>query len=261
MTTFAVNTQWKITQEESSLIISGGQDAIFTIELDTGDPCFFSHAERPFHREDLSPSDVIILEQLLSANIVVPAIEVTNIQDLNIDVRGDEIFVKRFTANDDFFTHHSADDTDLVILIRSNESFADFLENVGYAGITHNHLFVDLAYNHVVSLGPLVFPGITSCVACLQGRITSRWGDPAPPESPASTHTLLDFTREWVEMEIKKLFQEDDYTLTNKTIVFDTQDRSMTHNKLLTVPLCPYCKRTGVMDGKIDLKLFESVAT
>jgi bacteriocin biosynthesis cyclodehydratase domain-containing protein len=71
---------------------------------------------------------------------------------------------------------------DLVVLVRGGGTLLDAAECAGKLRVPH--LFVDVAYHHTISLGPLVWPGETACLQCLAGRIRHGWGDPAPPPAP-----------------------------------------------------------------------------
>lgn len=70
---------------------------------------------------------------------------------------------------------------DLLVIIRTSVKLAETMED--YKKIRCPHLFVDIAYDHTLSLGPLVFPGETSCLGCFIGRITRNWGDAEPPHN------------------------------------------------------------------------------
>jgi len=64
----------------------------------------------------------------------------------------------------------SIKNSDLLILIRTNGRLVPILDK--YTELKIPHLFIDLAYNHTISFGPMVFPGETACMGCFIGRIT-----------------------------------------------------------------------------------------
>jgi len=53
-------------------------------------------------------------------------------------------------------------DADLIVWLRASGTLLSALDD--YAKINTPHLFVDLAYHHTISLGPLVWPGETAVV-------------------------------------------------------------------------------------------------
>lgn len=75
-------------------------------------------------------------------------------------------------------------DAPLTMLVRTNASWSELM---GHYGSWHGrgpHLLIDLAHHHTLSVGPLVVPGQTACLACLGHRILQRWGDLQPPPQP-----------------------------------------------------------------------------
>ncbi|GAB1511377.1 hypothetical protein [Actinophytocola sp. KF-1] len=69
---------------------------------------------------------------------------------------------------------------DLVLVVRTTSTW----QEVAAARFDRPHLFLDLAYHHCVSIGPLVVPGASACLGCLALRVTRRWGDRPPPDLP-----------------------------------------------------------------------------
>jgi hypothetical protein len=244
-----LNKQWRLEQKDNELYVIGGQDAIFTIDLNQNTKSYFTTLKhnQKFKAEKLTPEDRIVLEQLLSAEVVTPTLKLIGKNAKpNIKVISK---LSSFELDKSICQQVNGNSYDLLILVRTNETLSEFLQEYNYLEITKPHLFLDLAYNHTISLGPLVFPGVTSCIACLEGRISTRWGDMQPPPESRSTDELIGLSKEWLNVELKKLIKDEDYTLVNKTIVLDTQNRTMNSNKLLTVPLCPYCKKSELLSG------------
>ncbi len=245
-----LSKEWRLEQRDSELHIIGGQDAIFTIDLDNNKTFFGSlkHSQK-FKPESLKPEDRIILEQLLSAEVVTPVIVRSKRSLPKVKVVGE---LSPFILDKSICNQVTGEDHDLLVLIRTNETLSGFIDEYDYLTITKPHIFLDLAYEHTISLGPLVFPGLTSCVACLKGRIETRWDDHTPPPKARSVNELAGLAREWLSIELKKLFNSDDYLLVNKTLVMDMQARTISSNKLLTVPLCPYCQKSELLStGKL----------
>jgi bacteriocin biosynthesis cyclodehydratase domain-containing protein len=102
-----------------------------------------------------------------------------------------------------------------------------------------------MAFHHTLSLGPLVFPGETACIACLQGRVSIRWGDETPPTSPKVANKYINIVTELISAELDRIAQGDT-SLTNKTVSWNFQDRTIKTNQLLKVPLCPICSHNRI---------------
>jgi len=253
MSKLKLSKQWRIAQEDDQLHISGGQDSLYTIDLDDNKKSFFADIKsgQQFTKLELSNSDQIVLEQLISAGVIIPSMLVKKAGKPKISLIGQRSLIKGFDIDSFAFTQVNSS-PDLIVFIRTNESLGEFLQKYNYTKITQPHLLLDLSFNHTISLGPLVYPGLTSCLACLEGRLKTRWGDSAPPLQPDSSVSLLKLATEWLNVELVKLFDSEEYFLINKTVTLDTQSRSMTSNKLLTVPLCRYCSENKLLSsGKI----------
>lgn len=243
---FKLSPQWIVSQSGRSLILTGGADSKYEIELDSKDPSFFSSTKSTtsFTRSVLSAQDKRVLEELLIAEIVLPLI--TKNKTITTALLGDECGLKL----DNTATNK---DADILVLVRSTSTFAQLLEKTNYPIITKPHLFIDLAYHHTVSFGPLVFPGETACIACLQGRVSTRWGDEIPPKKPRASIAYKGVAEELLRSELMRI-QNDDTSLTNKTVSWNFQDRMTKTNQLLKVPLCPICNKNIIdPDGTLPL--------
>src|SRR5206468_1396254 len=153
--------------------------------------------------------------QLMSAGVVSPTIKKTaDKPKVKVIGKLEKALIDRLQFNETDIKK-----ADLLILIRTRESLSGFIDEYEYLNIDKPHLFLDLAYEHTVSLGPLVFPGLTSCVACLKGRIESRWGDHLPPPETRAVSELGPLAFEWLVVEIERIFGNEDYSLVNKTLV------------------------------------------
>jgi hypothetical protein len=129
----------------------------------------------------------------------------------------------------------------------------DLLEN--YGEIKVPHLFVDLAYDHTVSIGPLVFPGETACLSCFVGRIIRNWGDPPPPEisnASDSAELIAAFIFECV-----KTFQKTGSCpeLIEQVWSFNLRDFSSKYDKIFKLPWCPICFPEKTKEGTGSFEL------
>lgn len=247
-----LSSEWRLEQKDSELYIIGGQDAIFTIDLDENEQSLFASVKhgQKFKAKDLSPQDRIVLEQLLSAEVVKPVLNKGKFSKPKVRVVSQ---LSPFVIDKSICEQVFDDDYDLLIMVRTSETLKGFIDDYNYLDIKKPHIFLDLAYEHTISLGPLVFPGTTSCVACLKGRVDTRWGDHQPPPKARSINELAGLAKEWLTVELKNLLNNEDYLLVNKTLVMDMQSRTIISNKLLTVPLCPYCQKSELLStGKLE---------
>lgn len=242
--TFKLLPEWTIRQSEKSLIISGGADAKYEIELESDDTSFFSSVKSTgsFTRSKLSAQDQRVLEELITAEIVIPELQKSKV--LKVAILGDDDKIALATIKG--ISIVTKDQTyDLALIVRTNSSYADLLGKLDYQDIIKPHLFVDMAFHHTVSVGPLVFPGETACIACLQGRISTRWGDETPPPTPRAVNMYDRVSSELLTTELIRI-ANDDTSLTNKTVSWNFQDRVVKKDQLLKVPLCPVCSQNRI---------------
>lgn len=244
-TAFRLSPSWVLTGAHDSLIVHGGADARFEIELKDAESSFFARytTDEPFGRAQLSPQDQLVLEQLITAEIVVPVL--SKRAQLRVALVGD---AAGFTlpaatgrlASNSVAVVDPAQPHDLQVVVRANSTFGALLEALDYPTLTTPHLLVDVAFHHNASIGPLVFPGETACLACLNGRISKRWGDDAPPPEPVASRALGDLVAQLTMHELSRV-ASGETTLTNKTFSWDFASRAVTKAQLLKVPLCPVC--------------------
>lgn len=249
-TKFKLLPEWAIKQSGKSLKISGGADSLYEVELESDKQSFFSELshEKAFSRSDLAEDDRRVLEELLTAEIVVPIFKKT--KQIKVMVIGDSADV---LPEQNPLTVKNSQEADLLVVVRTNSSYSDLLAKTDYVNITKPHLFIDLAFHHSLSLGPLVFPGETACIACLQGRVSTRWGDEIPPRTPLVGVQYKELIAGLLHAELDRIVKGD-VSLTNKTITWNFHDRLITKNQLLKVPLCPICSQ-NVIDQRGALAL------
>ena len=141
-------------------------------------------------------------------------------------------------------------DPELVVFVRTN---AALKESCGpdYASLEAPHLLLDLGFRHTMSLGPLVFPGETACLACLVGRIARYWGDARPPDQPAALrHVPL--AAALLALEIER-FASGDYRLVNETVSISLDRLETTRSGVYRLPWCPVCRDVVQPVGSIPL--------
>ncbi len=90
-------------------------------------------------------------------------------------------------------------------------------------------------------------------MACLQGRLTTRWGDDAPPPEPRVAAEHAGFVAELTATELARI-ADGDTSLANRTVSWDLLARSVAQDRLLKVPVCPVCARgAATRDGSLNL--------
>lgn len=129
---------------------------------------------------------------------------------------------------------------ELLVWIRTNETLLGNLPP-DYASLRTPHLFVDLAYHHTISIGPLVWPGETACIGCLGGRIRQAWGDPPPPPAPrAVEHAPL--AAAVVRTELLRFRERGNCpSLVERATVIDLETLTTRSEKVFRLPWCPFC--------------------
>ncbi len=236
--------EWTVIQTDKSLIISGGADARYEIELENDEKSFFASLkyDQTFNRSSLIDRDQRVLEELITAEIIVPELQKGKV--LKFTVMGDD---NKLILNTGKQLLQVKDDQvyDLALIVRTNSTYADLLGKINYQSINKTHLLVDTAFHHTLSLGPLVFPGETACIACLQGRVSNRWGDEVPPIVPQITKNYAGVASELIATELARI-AAGDTGLTNKTISWNFLDRATKKDQLLKVPLCPICSQNKI---------------
>ena len=137
---------------------------------------------------------------------------------------------------------------DFLVMVRTSAQLADLIKN--YANIKLPHLLMDIAYDHMLSLGPLVFPGETACLNCFVGRVAKNWGDAEPPKiSNASDSAELIAS---LVIEQVRLFQKlgSCPELIEKVWSFNLRDLNTKSDSLFRLPWCPTCyPDTSLQEG------------
>jgi len=141
---------------------------------------------------------------------------------------------------------------DLVLFVRTDGRLADIVAG-DYASLRTPHLLLDLAFDHTISLGPLVFARETAGLCCLAGRLWSRWGDRTPPSRPrVNEHPGL--SGGLVAMTIADILLRQDRSLVNRTVAYDFQAHGVTAQSVYRLPMCPICGTGGgATAGRIAL--------
>lgn len=142
---------------------------------------------------------------------------------------------------------------DLLLIIRSSGKMGDLME--AYEKIDKPHIFIDLAYNHTISIGPLIFPGETACLGCFAGRITRNWGDALPPEIPSASDSYELIAS--LILECIKTYQKFGSCpeLINQAWSFNLNDFTSKYDKIFRLPWCPNCFPEKSLEGTGSFEL------
>ena len=112
------------------------------------------------------------------------------------------------------------------------------------------HLGVDLSLHHTVILGPLVIPGASACLACLDARVARRWSAPIVPPEPA-VRRRLPAVAALLDVQLA-LVAARTSPLVNATVAWNLETGTTDRQSLYKLAGCPHCD-TGPGDGRVAL--------
>lgn len=252
MRTYVKNENWNIVYENGLLVVTAGADHIFAIEdvtEQTGDEITGLWKSNTIRPNKLSDSAKAIFEQLLAAGVFIPKITKQTTRHIRIEWigdRNDEILSELKTILMTKNILIDGDKSSFLIFIRTNGRLKDIVGN-DYASVTSPHLLADLAYDHTVSVGPLVIPGDTACLGCLVGRLSTYWGDAEPPKDPAITQNAR-LAASLIALEVEKAVN-DDLSLISKTVAYDFNNRQAKESAVYKLPWCPAASKEKRVAG------------
>lgn len=245
VTRYRRDPAWAVRHQDDGLIVHGGADAVYLIPgvvANTWNELDFLRDGAAFGRGGLSVEADAVVEQLLTVGVVRREDTPGNggLRRVQITIHGeaDPGVVPAIQAALQSTGITIVDDApDLHVIVRTGGRLAGMIE------VTREwdgpHILLDLAYQHTVSLGPLVFPGDSACLGCLAGRIGSTWGDAtAPPQPAALGHLPLGaalLASELVNIAGGGL------SLINRTVAYDVAAHRVEGAALYRVPGCAYC--------------------
>lgn len=250
---------WSAIHEEGFLVLSGGADELYAIEdvaRETADE-LAALWERPADLTQLSSGAARLVPQLLNVGALVRELAPRPPARVAVIFAGranDALLDALETEADDArrWALAAPAEAELTLLVRTGGHLAETSDGVDHP-VAGPHLLLDVAFHHTVSLGPLVFPGETACLACLAGRIGQYWGDPAPPLWPAVQREAR-FVGGLAALELDKI-AAGDYALANATVALDLRRYEIKRYALYKLPWCPVCAddERGEATGPIRL--------
>jgi bacteriocin biosynthesis cyclodehydratase domain-containing protein len=253
------NREWSASYEQGFLILSGGADHLYAIEDVSPEIAAELAAiwERPADPAGLSRRAAQLAPQLLNLGALLREIPSGPPDRVAVAFSGN--------ANDTLLAALAAEakserrwaladsaEAELTLVVRTGGRLVEFSDGTNHP-VAGPHLLLDVAYHHTVSLGPLVFPGETACLACLAGRIAQYWSDAEPPETPAIQRDAR-LIAALTAIELDKIAASD-YGLVNATVTLDFRRYEVKRHALYKLPWCPVCADwdRGETVGPIDL--------
>ncbi|HEX5946220.1 MAG TPA: hypothetical protein VFY82_08085 [Acidimicrobiales bacterium] len=112
------------------------------------------------------------------------------------------------------------------------------------------HLGVDLSLHHTLVLGPLVIPGASACLACLDARVARRWPTPTVPAEPA-VRRRLPVVAALLDVQLE-LIARGASPLVNATVSWNLETGTTDRQSLYKLAGCVRCD-TGPGDGRVAL--------
>ena len=251
--------EWSAAHEHGFIILSGGADHLYAIEDVAPEVADELAAlwESPADPARLSTGAARLAPQLL--NVGALRREVASGPPARVAVvfssYADDSLLDALTAEartQRRWALAGDSESELTLVVRTGGRLADTSDGIDHP-VAGTHLLLDVAFHHTISLGPLVFPGETACLACLAGRIGQYWADPAPPAKPAiQRETRL--IAAVAALELDKI-AVGDYGLVNATVALDLRRYDVRRHALYKLPWCPVCAddRRGETIGPIEL--------
>jgi bacteriocin biosynthesis cyclodehydratase domain-containing protein len=247
MMMYKKNENWNMIMEEKRLFVTQGADEVYyldEISTEQAPVLYDAYQENTLHTLADKPDFIQIVKKLERAGVIYQNKFAAKNENLKIalDFRG-KTDVREYFEGVLSLQGRAIDiveeNPDLLLIFRMNTTLLDVLES--YETVTVPHLFIDLAYAHTVSIGPLVFSGETACLRCVVGRLTKNWGDMMPPPQPAVMEhreliaaLLLEKLREYRVMG-------NCPDLVNAIWSFNVKKFTCQYDTILKLPWCPQC--------------------
>lgn len=233
MAEYRLSPSWRLERLVDGWELYGGDDARFLVPA----AGFIERlvAGEELSRAQLGRDELSDFEKLLSAAVIQPVVSFQPVA--RVAFVGDEVpFPHALPA---LAEASPPDQADLLVVVRHTSSQAETVRQA--LTLELPHLYVDFAFHHTLSVGPLVIPHETPCIACLHGRLRERWGERVPVERPAAWREYAGVISALVFCEIERIIRGDT-SLVGWTAAWNLAERDILKEKLLTAPLCDYCR-------------------
>lgn len=235
MAEYRLAPSWRLERLADGWELYGGDDARFLVPA----AGFIERlaAGEELSRSQLDRAEVTDFEKFLSAAVIQPVVPFQT--EATIAFIGDEVPLA--CAFPGSARNAPPDQADLLVVVRHTSSQAETVRRA--LTLERPHLYIDLAFHHTLSIGPLVIPHETPCIACLHGRLRERWGERVPVERPEAWQEYPGVISALVFCEIERIIRGDT-SLVGWTFAWNLAERDILKEKLLTAPLCDYCRHT-----------------
>jgi hypothetical protein len=255
MTALAVDPGWRAFAVDGGVQLTAGADLAYLLpDLPVADVAFLVNlfgSTRGGSNERLDPDRAPdSVRHLIPRLRLLGALRPTGLPShpdptVCLAILGDEPPALRATLANALSIMDS--DADLILVVRTTSTWLDVA--TAATQLHRPHLFLDLAYHHSVSIGPLVVPGATACLGCLALRITRRWGDQAPPHAP---RVLADPTLPAaIAAHLIRRIGTGSLTLLDRVVTCDLDELATTIEHVLPSAGCLICPQVTV--GRVDL--------
>jgi len=266
--TYKNNPRWNVLIENGKLLITKGADEIYLIdELDENEAnaLYAAYQINNLNNSDVQDNEKIrnAILKLEKAGVIYKSTEEIEKlkENLSFSLRwiGAEHskisnLLEEFCKNSKQLSLTKAEKSSMFsVVIRGSGKLTEVMKN--YSEIEHPHLFVDIAYDHTISLGPLVFPKETACLGCFVGRLTRNWGDAEPPQI-SNMSDSAEFIAALVFEQVK-VFQNlgSCPELIEKAWTFNSRDLTTKVDNVFRLPWCPICYPNKPKEGTGSFEL------
>ncbi len=253
---YVPSTAWRLSYEDGLLVLSAGADRAYGLE-DVGERAALELLEAwergSVEPEELSSPARNAAEELIQAGALSRGVAEGALRAVEVRFVGQhEAELERHLSVGIAASGalRLADgDAELLLYVRTSGRLFEVYESA--EPVLVPHLLLDLAYDHTISLGPLVYAGETACLACLAGRIGRLWGDSQPPPRPAMLEGPA-LAAALATRELEKV-AAGDVRLANATAAYDFETHHVTVGAVYKLPWCPVCGDGAETNGRIDL--------
>lgn len=175
---------WTIEPSSDALVLSAGADR--RIAIDGLDPTGAAAAVRWQAGDPVVAADDRqrrLIDRLVALGALIPALGPPWTLVLAGDTAVTSELAGLLARGAALAADHDARPGDLVVAVRTGATWPDVPDG-------HLHLALDVALHHTIVIGPLVVPGASACLGCLDARMAARWPVPAVPPEPAVQRSL-----------------------------------------------------------------------